>query len=236
MPVHFGINVRAGKYGLRLSRDKYGMINNRSSFEILMGGLDAEGAYEDRFERVYTDEWCEKHRRDCLKNFDNNIEFFSTLDKVEFNRIITAFLNNNSEFRQVDNLYDYSNVSGCYLMVLDDYCQVYFGVSDDIEKRIRQHWSGTKPFDRLLLPIGAVSSSKLPIDVFRAMDTTRLFACAMPDSFKKEDEYLRQIPSKFTLNRMQGGEIVHERGGIEKDDFVEVLSRIKEHDISGSLQ
>lgn len=38
-------------------------------------------------------------------------------------------------------------------MVLDEYRQAYVGATDacvGIQKRIKQHWTGTKPFDRLI--------------------------------------------------------------------------------------
>ena len=32
MPCHFGVNLRDSKYGLKISREKYAIIDNKSSF------------------------------------------------------------------------------------------------------------------------------------------------------------------------------------------------------------
>lgn len=234
MPIHFGVNVRESKYGLRLSRDRYAEISKKSSFEIPLSSLDAKGAYEDSERTTYTEAWCEEHRRNCLENFDNNMRFFKSLNRIEFNKAVDTFLNDHSEFKRVDNLRTFSGISGCYLMVLDDYCQIYLGITNNIEKRVRQHWSGTKQFDRLLLPMDAVGTSKFPIDVFRAMDTTRLYAYRTPDAIEWEDEFLSQFPPKFTLNRVQGGVIAKKNGGMTQIGFLEAQSRISEHDVSRS--
>lgn len=92
-------------------------------------------------------------------------------------------------------------------MVLDEYHQIYIGTSDNIKKRILQHWSMRKPFDRLLCPIGAVETSILSIDSFRAYDTTRIYACINQDTYEKEDYYIKQFSSKFLCNRLSGGKI-----------------------------
>ena len=55
--VHFGVTVRDKKP--KLDRKDYAIINNKSS---LGNG------------NIYSDEWCEEHREDCLKNFDLNME------------------------------------------------------------------------------------------------------------------------------------------------------------------
>lgn len=55
--VHFGVTVRDKKP--KLDREDYAIINNKSS---LGNGT------------IYSDEWCEEHREDCLKNFDSNKE------------------------------------------------------------------------------------------------------------------------------------------------------------------
>ena len=61
------------------------------------------------------------------------------------------------------------------MMVLDKYKQAYIGKSDNIEQRIRHHWSQNKSFDRTLFPMYAVEKSVFSIDFFRALDTTRIY-------------------------------------------------------------
>jgi hypothetical protein len=92
-------------------------------------------------------------------------------------------------------------------MVLDEYCQVYIGTTDNIKKRIRRHWSNSKSFDRLLLPMGAVNTSILAFDSFKSLDTTRIFAYTTKITFDKEDNFINEFSTKFVCNRIGGGKI-----------------------------
>ncbi|NRT90890.1 GIY-YIG nuclease family protein [Clostridium beijerinckii] len=201
MPNHFELKVLEGKLGLKLTREKYARINNKSSFQGTMIGCD----YVNEKMRIYTDEWCKNHFEECMKNYDLNMEYFSLLDNNEFNLEIDKFLKQNEGFVEVSDLNLYHMKPGYYLMVLDEYCQVYIGTTNDIKKRIRQHWSGNKHFDRLLLPMGAVDSSILSIDSFRAFDTTRIFAYITEKIFDNEDKFINEFSSKFVCNRLSGG-------------------------------
>lgn len=201
MPNHFGLKVLEGKLGLKLTREKYARINNKSSFSRTMFGCD----YVNEKTGIYTDEWCKNHFEECMKNYDLNMEYFSLLDNNEFNLEIDKFLKQNEGFVEVLDLNLYHMKPGYYLMVLDEYCQVYIGTTNDIKKRIRQHWSGNKYFDRLLLPMGAVDSSILSIDSFRAFDTTRIFAYITEKIFDNEDKFINEFLSKFVCNRLSGG-------------------------------
>ena len=99
-------------------------------------------------------------------------------------------------------------------MVLDEYRQVYVGVANSstgIAKRIRQHWTHQKEFDRLLW--GSIETSILAIDSFRALDTTRIFAVKTDQFFAGENPLLEKFPRKFALNRVMGGDdVVHLAG------------------------
>ena len=190
MAYHFGLKILEGKKGLNLTREKYAFINNKSS--VHSG-------------KLYTDEWCEKHLKNCLENFDLNMKYFSLLNHTEFCSEIQNFLESNNDFIEIDDLNLYDGKAGYYIMVLDDYCQVYIGTTGDIKKRIRQHWSTSKPFDRLIF--GTVDSSKLSIDSFRALDTTRIYAYKTNETFTLEDEFINQFSDKFVCNRLAGGKI-----------------------------
>jgi hypothetical protein len=107
---------------------------------------------------------------------------------------------------EVTDLTQWDGVPGLYIMVLDEYRQVYVGATSEsvgVAKRIRQHGTSQKQFDRLLW--GSATTSILSIDSFRALDTTRIFALNTPASFDDEDFRLRQFPPKFALNRIIGG-------------------------------
>lgn len=202
MPTHFGIKVLVGNRGLKLMRENYTIVNNKNSL-----GHFSMAIYADEEGRVYSDEWCAKQLKDCLKNYDLNMDYFSLLNHDEFNIEIDKFLKSSNCFVEVFDLNLYDEKSGYYIMVLDEYCQVYIGTTNNIKKRIRQHWSTSKSFDRLLFPMGAVDSSLLSIDSFRALDTTRIFAYTTKNIFDREDEFINKFHSKFICNRLAGGKI-----------------------------
>lgn len=221
---HFGVIVKPGKYGLKLNRETYAIINNRNS----LGKFPSVGDwYADPEGKYYTDEWCQKHRKDCLENFDLSMRFFASLSHEEFNEEIDKFLKANKKFKEVSDLKEYDGEPGYYLMILDEYCQIYVGTSHDIKRRIQQHWTQTKSFDRLLFPIGAVTKSVLSIDVFRALDTTRIFAYRTDTMYEHEDSFINQFPQKFISNRIGGGRL--EAGPL---GFLQALGTRKSKELS----
>lgn len=200
---HFGITLYASKYGLELNRENYAIINNKSSFPRKYEGL--KDAYADETGRYYTDTWCLAHREKCLENFDLNMKFFQSLNHDEFEHEIISFLQTHRQFKEIVDLNECDGISGYYLMVLDKYCQIYIGTTDNIKRRIRQHWTKTKSFDRLLFPMDAVNTSIIAIDSFRALDTTRIFIYATYDRYTQEDAFINCFPPKFISNRIGGG-------------------------------
>jgi hypothetical protein len=212
---HFGVGVRAGKYGNKLTRDNYAIISPKNSFypqiinsrEYYLNKFGFE-AWTDPSCTEYSAEWCEWHLDNCLRNYDLSMEFFKRLNKDEFNSNIDSFLSKNKNFLSVIDLNEYFNESGYYIMVLDEYSQVYIGTTDDIAKRIREHWVGRTSFDRLLFPIGNVESSVMAIDSFRAFDTTRIYAYKTTGVFDLEDGYINQIKPEFLCNRLTGGHVL----------------------------
>jgi len=202
--THFGLGIRLGKRGVRLTRDNYAVVSNKSSF----------GRPEP-----YSDEWCQGHLAKTLLNFDRNMAFFSSLDRIKFATELHLFLaafqeptgqfQGEGDFLEVADLSVYDQVSGYYLLVLDQYCQVYLGRSTDIKKRVQAHWARTLPFDRLLF--GSVSKSRLSIDSFRALDTTRVFVqdtggplWLAPEN-DMENDYILLFSDEFVCNRLRGG-------------------------------
>lgn len=218
MPHHFGLIVREGKKGLKLTRDKYATINNKSSFS----GKLISPNYADEEGNLYTDEWCANHKKQCLENYDLNMLYYKALDKVEFNNELAAFLNRYQEFIEVFDLNLYDNKNGYYILVLDQYRQIYIGTTNNIKKRVRQHWSNSRSFDRLLFPIGAVNTSRLSIDSFRALDTTRIYASVTSDTYNNEDSYINQFSDKFITNRIGGGRV---------NSLLQVIATIKKRQL-----
>lgn len=202
MQHHFGVKVLEGKHGLKLTRENYAIVSNKNSLCRFSRDI-----YADEEGRIYSDEWCKQQLEDCLKNYDLNMKYFSLLDHNEYNEEIKKFLKINKKFTEVIDLTLYDGKPGYYLMILDEYCQLYLGTTNDIKRRIIQHWSKSKPFDRLLFPMGAVDSSILSIDSFRALDTTRIYAYATNKTFNSEDAFINQFSAKFVCNRMAGGKV-----------------------------
>ena len=137
-----------------------------------------------------------------MQNYDLNMEFFKKLNASKFNEELNRFIDS-TEFFEITDLCEFS-CSGYYAMVIGEYCQIYIGTSKDIKRRIRQHWSGGKmKLDRLVL--GDKTRSKLSIDSFRALDTTRIFVYPTDNTYCREDEYINYFSDEFVCNRAKGG-------------------------------
>lgn len=190
MIFHFGVRLRKKAEGMKLTRENYAHVNNHSSFGD---------------NKIYTDEFCEKHLKKVMQNYDINMKYFQSLDKGNFNEKLDEYLSKHHEFSQVFDLNDYEDKSGYYIMVLDDYCQIYIGTSRNIKRRVMNHWSKTKQFDRLLF--GGINNSILSIDSFRALDTTRVFAYVTDQVFNIEDDLISGFPEQYIINRTIGGQL-----------------------------
>lgn len=202
---HFGIRLIQRKYSFKLNREEFALINTKPSLPMFESLIKKE-AYTDESGSQYREDWCEKYRELCLQNYDLNIKFFNLLDYEDFNNAIALFLKKYKKFQKVENLKMYDGISGYYMMVLDEYKQVYIGKSDNIKRRIQQHWSSTKPFDRVLFPMYAVTTSCFSIDFFRPLDTTRIFVWERALSDEVEKNLIADFPKRYCTNRI-GGDI-----------------------------
>lgn len=185
---HFGINIMEKAGGLRMTRKNYIRVNNKSSF----------GTGE-----IYPESHIKSHTKNCFENFDLNMQYYHSLSKQEFNEELMRFLDKTKVFEEITDLSLLKGSSGYYVMVLDEYSQVYIGISRDITTRLRVHWSAQKQFDRLIF--GGIDDSILSIDSFRAYDTTRIFAYVTDDFESFENEYINYFEPKYMLNRTVGG-------------------------------
>ncbi len=210
MVKHFGI-WKKKSIKLSICRENYALIDKRSSFD---GKLDRymypdsskiREKYEDETCRIYTDQWCVKHREDCLVNFDLNMLYFEKLSDADFNEELNKLLDKEKAFLQIFDLIEVDNMTGVYVLVLDKYKQVYIGQSYNIKQRIMQHWNTTKAFDRLIF--GKVETSILSIDSFGALDTTRIYVypCKWKELNKTEERLVNLMDSHYMLNRTAGG-------------------------------
>ena len=200
---HFGLKIQRRKYSLKLNREEFAPITTRPSlprFDLLI----QQGAYTESGDE-YTLEWCERYREICLKNYDLNMQYFQQLDRGNYVKEVNGFLNRHKRFREIQDLWECNGKSGYYLMLLDDYKQAYIGKSDDIKRRIQQHWSKIKPLDRVLLPMYN-EKSVFSIDFFRALDTTRIFVWERSLTEGVERRLIKDFPANFLCNRI-GGDI-----------------------------
>ncbi|MCK1999890.1 hypothetical protein MZM54_00650 [[Brevibacterium] frigoritolerans] len=188
MVKYFGMNIREKSDGMKLTRENYIKVRNVSSF--------GSG-------KVYSEDFIEKHKEDSLYNYDLNMEYFCSLPKPEFNKELMRFVDTTKLFKEITDLAPLNKVSGYYIMVLDDYAQAYIGKSGNIKKRIQDHWSKQKEFDRLIF--GGKEDSILSIDSFRAYDTTRIFVYLTEELEEHEDNLINCFDAKYLLNRTRGG-------------------------------
>jgi hypothetical protein len=139
----------------------------------------------------------------ALINFDLSMSYFESLDADQFERALQHVLAKGRVFEPVESLPDWDGVPGGYIMVFDEYRQFYVGKANDIRKRIKQHWSRSKSFDRLIW--GSKYDSLLPVDELRALDTTRIYAARSSNPYALERRAEKAADRRFCLNRMAGG-------------------------------
>ena len=209
---HFGVWIKKTPT-MQINRESYAPIDKISStWSPRIGELRKSSYetvekrkqyYDDDECKIYSDEWCEKHREKCLKNYDLNMAFFQTLKQEDFEKALSKLLKSNKKIREVLDLDSCKGISGIYIMVLDGYKQMYIGQASDIKRRILKHWSTKKPFDRLIF--GRVDNSILSIDSFGALDTTRIFVLETYALDVSEKMAVGKIPGIYKLNRIGGG-------------------------------
>lgn len=220
---HFGVWLNKKNTILNISKENYAKIDKKVYNKFPKEYLEKyhtkeqlKERYEDCDYSIYSDEWCEEHRKNCIENFELNMKFFKELKKDKFEKELNKVLKKNSEIIEIKDLDECKQKSGIYMLVLDEYKQLYIGQSNDIKRRIMQHWKRQKEFDRLLF--GSVQDSVLAIDSFGALDTTRIFAIMYTerklrtdlifgiDTINRMEEKLTQtIPKEYQLNRTKGG-------------------------------
>ena len=163
---------------------------------------------------VYTEEFIKRNKEAILKNLNLNLKFYTKLDSEEFNKNFDRVLKlkKNNGLKKVTDLKEYIGKKGIYIMVLDKYKQIYIGQSKrDVVERIINHWKRKVEFENLL--IGKVNESKLSIDTFGMLDTTRIYIEDIDplyynnsEKIDKREEYLiNSIPEQYLINKVGGG-------------------------------
>lgn len=198
--VHFGANLRGDDLDKhRLTRDNYIYYNSEGNLTFYYWSPQQVDSM--------TEEQLADKIEQRLNNFDLNMAFYSSLDSETFNAELDLILDTYPDFQKVINISEYKGKSGVYILVLDKYKQMYIGKGKDIYTRIRQHWVTKVHFDRLIF--GSEYSSRLSIDSFRALDTSRIYVAASNDGGEELYELEHYIHSivddKYLANRVAGG-------------------------------
>lgn len=231
---HFGLLVSSPKYGLYLTRNNYVMGSNKTThgkdeekfiakkeryLELIdneelrlqvqndinkMKQINSKRDY-NRETHIYNEAFIQSQTKDALTNFDINMSYYESLPRNEFNEALNTFLAVNKQFKEVTSIKDWENVHGHYMLILDNYKRCYIGMTNNIAKRIKEHWSKQMQLDRLIN--GSVQKSILSINSFRALDTTRIFAQSYEDYSSSETEFslVESFDSRFVQNRTFGG-------------------------------
>ena len=144
-----------------------------------------------------------------MENLELNLNYFDKLDYEDFNAKLNDFLSlkRNSNLKEVSDLNLYKKSSGIYILVLDKYKQVYIGqATKSITQRIVRHWRRKIEFDSIL--VGKTNETKISIDSFGIMDTSRIFVEEI-DSISKidsrEEFLIEHFPQEYILNKIGGG-------------------------------
>lgn len=216
-------DMMQAKFRMPLFIRSWQCMNNTNSINIPNDDI-VDDILNSVYSPYHTMKWCLKQQELALRNFDLNMAFYESLDGEKFNREIDTFQKEHFEFRKVTDLNEYKGVSGIYIMVLDEYKQIYIGITKSkqgIKGRIGQHWSKVKPLDRLIF--GGVERSILSIDSFRQFDTTRIFAFPSDLPFEELKDLEHELvehsfSSEFLCNRTKGGGESLEQAIIERKD------------------
>ena len=150
--------------------------------------------------------WKEEHYPQQIKkaslNYDLNMSYFASIKQDDFDSFLSKILKK-YKFTECFDLKELSYVEGVYMIVLDEFKQVYIGISSDIKKRIMSHWSSQKSLERLIF--GDVCNSILSVDSFGALDTTRIFYIKTYSTYTTEEKIVKNLDTRFSLNRTAGG-------------------------------
>lgn len=218
---YFGVKIK-DKHTNKLTRDNYCIPTNKTESQERRNIEKAEFYSKNNIKafipsyylnlpnevfidkNTYADTWVKQHYEDCMYNYDLNMKYFNNLDEKLFNKKLDSFIKKN-KLKQITDL-NQAEVSGAYVLVLDEYKQVYIGISYDIKKRILSHWNNKKEFGRLIF--GSKDTSVISIDSFGAFDTTRVFIKKSgwyQNINRLEEELVSKFDDKYTLNRIRGG-------------------------------
>lgn len=180
--LHFGIDIK----------DK---PSNHISKELYLSAITSK-------ECRWSEESVLYQRRLASLNYDLNMSYFSSIEATVFCKYIDKQIKK-YKFQECMDLNSLRNTGGIYMIVLDAYKQVYIGQTCNIRKRIMEHWNNKKYLDDLIF--GNVCCSKLSIDSFGALDTTRIYYIKTDKYYLREKNITDSFDSRYLINRAKGG-------------------------------
>lgn len=140
----------------------------------------------------------------ALNNYDLNMKYFDNLNHTEFDNELNKLLNIYA-FVKINDLNFLKGRKGIYILVLDNYKQIYIGQTNhDLKNRIIRHFTIEIPFQR----VPFVRYNTLPIDAFKPLDITRIYTLYSSeqnilDEF--ESKLINKCNKKYLLNKTIGG-------------------------------
>ncbi len=129
--------------------------------------------------------------------YTSKMDSLSKNTKDELEKELNKLISNFPELEAVNDLNVYKGISGIYVMVLDKYHVLYIGQANDIKRRIMRHWLNADYF------------RGTGIDLFKAYDTTRIYAlkCEKNKINRIEYQMTQLINNQYSLNILTGGDI-----------------------------
>lgn len=155
-------------------------------------------------------------KEEALKNYDLNIKYFNNLNQEEFNRTLEVLLNLYA-FVEINDLNTIKGKKGIYILVLDNYKQIYIGQTNrDLKARIIRHFNIEIPFQR----VPFVKYDTLPIDAFKPLDTTRIYTL-----YTSEQSIMDEIESKL-INECNKNFLLNKTIGGKANDYMDLAIRL----------
>lgn len=165
-----------------------------------------------------------------MTRFELNMKYFKSLSYEKFNEELDKFVALN-KFCEIKDLNSVAGIYGHYVMVLDEYCQVYIGTAsrnDGIKERIPQHWREKISLARL----DGGECGSIHIDSFRAKDTTRIFVwrddeCIFSEDYTANELWEGRLVAQFPIDYCLNSVMIN----IPKEFFFE---RLRDRDLRDS--
>lgn len=209
-------------------------INEKEAFEVtsLASRLPLEQLrrrYPDYYPVINKSQWL-RQRDEAQALFDTFIPKVQRRKRARYDNEVAAFCHDNG-FQEIDSLRTREARSpGAYVVALDDYLSIYFGIVPNIAASILAHWDA-------LLDLNAITTlDALPIDAFKPLDTTRIF---IKTAEKRHLEELKLeladlVPYRYTLN--QSSPSLAGMGSTKETNLALFPKGVEVHDAMGGYE